>query len=58
MPDLSAIDAVLNCEKHSYLYFAADPEKPGFHRFAKTLVGHNNNARRYQNYLNSQGIRK
>ncbi len=58
MPDLSAIDAVLNCEKHSYFYFAADPDKPGFHCFAKTLSGHNKNARRYHNYLNRQGIRR
>tara|TARA_Y200000002_G_scaffold205387_1_gene169462 strand:+ start:138 stop:1181 length:1044 start_codon:yes stop_codon:yes gene_type:complete len=58
MPDLSTIDAVLNCEKHSYFYFAADPDKPGFHRFAKTLSLHKNNARRYHNYLNNQGIRK
>lgn len=58
MPDLSAIDAVLNFESHSYFYFAADPSRPGFHRFAKTLYAHNANARRYQNYLNQQGIRK
>ena len=58
MPDLSAIDAVLNFESHSYFYFAADPSRPGFHRFAKTLYAHNANARRYQNYLNRQGTRK
>lgn len=58
MPDLSAVDAVLNYEKHSYLYFAADPQKPGFHRFAKSLNQHNSNARAYHNYLDKQGIRK
>ncbi|TCK64730.1 UPF0755 protein [Winogradskyella wandonensis] len=58
MPDLSAIDAVLNYENHNYLYFAADPKKPGYHRFAKTLSQHNNNARDYHNYLDQQGIRK
>lgn len=58
MPDLSAIDAVLNYEKHKYLYFAADPTKPGFHRFAKSLSQHNNNARAYHQYLDQQGIRK
>lgn len=58
MPDLSAIDAVLNYEKHKYLYFAADPKKPGFHRFAKSLSQHNNNAHAYHNYLDQQGIRK
>lgn len=58
MPDLSAIDAVLNYEKHKYLYFAADPKRVGFHRFAKSLGQHNNNARDYHQYLDQQGIRK
>ncbi|WP_248723433.1 endolytic transglycosylase MltG [Seonamhaeicola sp. ML3] len=58
MPDLSAIDAVLNYEKHKYLYFAADPKHVGFHKFAKTLSQHNANARAYQKYLSSKGIYK
>jgi UPF0755 protein len=58
MPDLSAIKAVLNPENHSYLYFAADAKRMGYHKFAKTLRQHNNNAREYQNYLSSQGINR
>ncbi len=58
MPDISAIDAVLNYEKHKYLYFAADAKRFGFHKFAKTLAQHNVNAREYQRYLSSQGINK
>ncbi|MBV7270236.1 endolytic transglycosylase MltG [Winogradskyella luteola] len=58
MPDLSAVKAVLNPEKHSYLYFAADAKRVGYHKFAKTLVQHNNNAREYQRYLSSQGINR
>ena len=58
MPDLSAIKAVLNPEKHKYLYFAADAKRIGYHKFAKTLAQHNSNAREYQNYLSSQGINK
>ncbi|GAA4933202.1 endolytic transglycosylase MltG [Algibacter agarivorans] len=58
MPDISAIDAVLNYEKHKYLYFAADAKRYGFHKFAKTLTQHNVNARAYQRYLSSQGINK
>lgn len=56
MPDISAIDAVLNYEKHNYLYFAADAQRLGYHKFAKTLSQHNANAREYQRYLSSQGI--
>jgi UPF0755 protein len=58
MPDLSAINAVLNPEKHNYLYFAADANRIGYHKFAKTLSQHNNNAREYQRYLSAQGINR
>ena len=58
MPDLSAIDAVLNYEKHDYFYFAVNEQKPGFHRFAKSLSQHNVNARKYHKYLDEQGIRR
>lgn len=58
MPDISAIDAVLNFEKHDFFFFAADAQKPGFHKFARTLSQHNRNAREYQRYLSQQGIRR
>lgn len=58
MPDISAIDAVLNNEKHNYLYFVADAKRLGYHKFAKTLAQHNANARAYHKYLSSQGIYK
>ncbi|MFN2262099.1 MAG: endolytic transglycosylase MltG [Psychroflexus sp.] len=56
MPDISSIDAVLNYEKHDYLYFAADVDKPGYHKFAKTLAQHNRNAKSYQNWVNGKKI--
>ncbi|GAA4282407.1 endolytic transglycosylase MltG [Gaetbulibacter aestuarii] len=58
MPDISAIEAVLNYDKSKNLYFVADPEHPGYHKFSKTLAEHNRNAIAYQRYLNAQGIRK
>lgn len=58
MPDISAIDAVLDYEKHNYLYFAADAKRLGYHKFAKNLAQHNVNAREYQRYLSSQGINR
>lgn len=56
MPDISAIEAVLNPETHDYIYFAADAKRLGYHKFAKTLSEHNRNAQEYQRYLNAQGI--
>ena len=56
MPDLSAIQAVLNPEKHSFLYFVASPENPGYHLFAKTLSQHNRNKKAYVKWINKQKI--
>lgn len=51
MPDLVAIEAVLNYEQHDYLYFCARPELDGRHNFAKTLGEHNRNAKAYHNAI-------
>lgn len=56
MPDISAIDAVLNYEKHSYFYFVADVENFGFHKFASTLAQHNRNSASYHKWVNKKGI--
>jgi len=54
MPDISAIDAVLNYEKHQYYYFVANIKKMGYHQFAKTLAQHNNNAVAYRNWVSKR----
>ena len=56
IPELSAIEAVLDHEDHSYLYMAADPSRPGYHNFASNLRQHNINARKYQNWANRAGL--
>ena len=56
IPSVSAIDAVLNYEQHSYLYFCAKDDFSGYHNFAKTLSQHNENARSYQKALNRRKI--
>lgn len=58
MPDISSIDAVLNPAEHQYYYMCASTEKIGQHEFAKTLSQHNINARKYQNWINKQGIKR
>lgn len=55
-PDISSIDAVLNYEKHDYLYFCARPDFSGYHSFAKTLTEHNRNAALYRSELNKRRI--
>lgn len=57
MASINSIDAVLNAEKHDYIFFCAKPGYEGYHAFAKTLAGHNVNAQKYRAWLNKQGIR-
>lgn len=56
LPDTKYIDAVLNYEKHDYLYFSSKEDCPGHVYFAKTLTDHNRNAVRYHRKLNANKI--
>jgi len=56
IPSISSIDAVLNYEHHSYLYFCAKDDFSGYHAFAKTLKQHNQNAQKYHQALNRNRI--
>jgi UPF0755 protein len=58
IPTISSIDAVLNYEKHSYLYFCANADFSGYHAFAKTLIEHNQNAAKYRSALDRNRIYK
>jgi UPF0755 protein len=56
MPQPNYIDAVLNFEKHKYIYFCAKEDFSGYHTFATNLRDHNKNAERYQQALNRAGL--
>lgn len=58
MPQPNYIDAVLNFEKHKYIYFCAKEDFSGYHTFATNLRDHNKNAERYQQALNKAGLYK
>ena len=55
-PSIEGIDAVLNAEKHEYLYFAAKADFSGYHNFSRTLAEHNRYAAEYQRELNKRKI--
>ena len=57
IPGIKGIDAVLNYQNHNYLYFCANSNMDGTHKFARTLSEHNVNARAYQAALNKLKIR-
>ncbi|HEX5112120.1 MAG TPA: endolytic transglycosylase MltG [Saprospiraceae bacterium] len=57
MPGLASINAVLDREQHDYIYFCARPTEDGpGHAYAVTLDAHHVNAKRYQAWLDKQGI--
>lgn len=58
MPDITALEAVLNPEKHNYIYFCASVDRFGYHEFAATLKEHNVNAKKYSDWINSQGVNR
>ncbi len=58
MPDISSLEAVLNAEKHDYLYFVANVKNFGYHIFASSLSQHNRNKVQYIEWLNQQKIRR
>ena len=56
MPDLDAVDAVLNPENHKFLFFVADPENRGYHLFGKNLREHNANKKKYIRWINKKKV--
>ena len=58
MPDITALEAVLNPEKNNYIYFCASVDRFGYHEFAATLPEHNSNAKKYSDWINSQGVKR
>jgi UPF0755 protein len=60
MPSKKAMDAVLNAEKHDYLFMCAKPGDEsgasGLHNFAATYSQHLVNARKFQAYMRAQGL--
>ncbi len=56
MASISSLDAVLNAEKHDYIYFCARPDDSGTHAFAVTYSAHLVNAQRFQVWVSKRGM--
>ncbi len=56
LPSKKGLDAVLNAEKHNYLFLCAKPGTSGLHNFAETNAQHNVNAAKWHAYANSRGL--
>lgn len=57
MPEISALESVLNYKEHKYLFMCAKADGSGYHAFAKTAREHARNARKYHNFLNRNRIK-
>lgn len=58
IPEIAALEAVLNFKVHDYYYFCAKEDFSGYTNFAKTLSEHNRNAKRYQEALSRMKVFK
>jgi UPF0755 protein len=57
-PSIQGLEAVLNAEKHDYIFFAAKADFSGYHNFSRTLSEHNRYAAIYQRELDKRKIFK
>jgi UPF0755 protein len=58
MPDITALDAVLNPEKNNFIYFCASVTHFGYHEFAATFEEHTKNAKKYSDWITNQGVKR
>lgn len=56
IPSIQSLNAVLNYQKHRYLYMCAKEDFSGRHNFAVSLAEHNRNANRYRAALDRRKI--
>ena len=56
-PSIPSIEAVLNGERHDYMFFCARADGSGYHQFSETLTEHLNYANAYHARLDQQGIK-
>ncbi len=56
MASISSLDAVLNLEKHKYIYFCAAGDETGTHNFSETYNGHLKNIKIYKRNLRKRGL--
>lgn len=57
LPNMTAVDAVLNPDGHEFVYFCADPDRPGYHSFTNDFAEHKLNAEKYRKWLEEKGIK-
>ncbi len=57
MPSTASLEAVVNAERHQYMFFCAKADNSGKHAFAVTYEEHQRNADAFAAWMNQQGIK-
>ncbi len=57
IPSITALESVINYEKHDYMFFCARADFSGYHAFARTYPEHLANARKFQRELDRRNIK-
>lgn len=55
LPEINALESVLNYEEHDYYYFCAKADFSGYHAFAETYNEHLRNARAFHDAMDAAG---
>ncbi|XOD68766.1 MAG: endolytic transglycosylase MltG [Flavobacteriales bacterium AspAUS03] len=58
LPEISAINAVLDPTSHSYYYMVVSVKRPGYHEFSQTDLEHETHRHNYIRSLNEKNIRR
>jgi UPF0755 protein len=57
IPAIQSVDAVLNYQKHDFLYFCARADGSGYSDFTASYEEHKLNAKKYRHYLDTHNIK-
>ncbi len=57
IPAVQSVEAVLNYQKHNFIYFCARSDGSGYSDFAATYKDHQLNAKKYRDHLDERNIK-
>lgn len=56
IPEMSALNSVLNATAHEFIYMCAKDDFSGYHNFTKSWIQHKKNANAFQRALTRKGV--
>lgn len=56
IPEMSALQSVLDAKSHNYIYMCAKEDFSGYHNFTQSWSEHKRNAKKFQRALSEKGV--